>query len=96
MKETYLQLHERLLRTGLCDKNATHGGGLCNVIFRGKPLEDSYCFTNLKPNMGLTAYWGYDGSPEHGVIGGAHPRRYKYTPLRQNLVLLMAAINDEL
>lgn len=97
---TYLELHEKLLGEGLASPEETCGGGLCNVLFNGGLLEDNGLFKSMfieGINMSTDGvYWGYDGTPEKGNLGAGNRRFYEYTPLRQNIVLLMAAINGEL
>jgi hypothetical protein len=96
--DKFLKLHKRLLKKGLVDKNSPYGGGLCNVEFNGRKLESHELLYLIKVSWSEchATYWGYDGTPEDLGMSGPHPRRYEYTPLRQNIILLLAALNNEL
>ena len=62
--------------------------------------------STFEDNNPIRGYWGYDNSRltyfEGSILPGPNNRhaddhvRYDYTPLRQNLILLLAAINDQL
>jgi hypothetical protein len=67
--------------------------GLCKCLPNSKRLK---LFDPGKNSDGCNWYWGYDGN----YWGAPDARRdlvmYEYTPLRENIVLLMAAMNNEL
>lgn len=82
------------------------GGGLCNII----PRRDFDLFALIKPStderrelegpfdggvLGWT-YWGAGLTNLKWSIENEHRVKYEFTPLRQNLILLMACLNDEL
>lgn len=74
--------------------------GLCSSLYPLQPFP--YAFNLIEPTIGdeweleqenlSTVYWGSGLSIDAPI----QERRYKFTPLRQNLVLLLAAINEEL
>lgn len=86
----YLDLHKRLLKKGL--KN-----GLCYEI---KSL-DNYELIEPDYYRERCAFWAYNEKCTEGITWhsdwekDSNPFSTQYTPLRQNLVLLLAAINDE-
>jgi hypothetical protein len=89
-KPHYLKLYYKWMETGL-----PHGRGLCmefyNNPFAADLLEDltptEKDFNKLE-RLGLNQnHWGSDDA--RGLYG-------IFTPLRQNIVLLMAALNNEL
>lgn len=88
-KETFLQLHERITRSGIRNKHG-EGNGLCYQRFNNEPLVCSKHFQLFIPNeqereSDDSAYWAGDGM-EAG----------EYSPTRQNIILLCAALNGEL
>lgn len=92
-KKRYLDFYNEFIKTGKMSND-----GLCNV-FGEKALNlfvpeyDTY-FNYAKYGDTLaTSYWGY-GYDFYEVADDNV--RYSFTPLRQTIVLLMAAMNDEL
>lgn len=63
-------------------------GGLCGTVLYNSPL-----FHLFEVGRDYGAYWAYDGD-----INEDDDRdiEYKFTPTRQNIVLLLAAMNNEL
>ena len=77
----YLKFYKECLRYGFMPNP-----GLC-YTFRYDPL-----FQLIDPERGeMISYWGHDGDDD-----SEHIIRFEFTPLRQNIVLLMAAMNNEL
>lgn len=97
-KETFLQLHHKFIRDGL------DGNGLCVEEFNGYRLDHHVVFKLLLPSEEdltehaaegkLTGFWGEDRGFWFGK--GHREIGIEYTPLRQNIILLCAAINNEL
>lgn len=89
----YLPLYYRWLKAGRIPERTCNGntGGLCG-LFDKDPL-----FQLLKPigheleTRTIWGYWGLDGEG-HIEIHQSTP----FGPLRQNIVLFMAAMNGEL
>jgi hypothetical protein len=93
-KETFLELHDRLCGHGLVDNYGTNEGGLCGQPFRGTSFDKNETFAEYFPPINHS-WWAYDDNPVQ--IGVLEPKiRKEYTPLRQNIILLCAAINGEL
>lgn len=89
-KKKYLPLYEKWMKSGKLPED-----GLCN-LFVNDPL-----FELIDP--GWCGYWGYDGFDSYygdpyydDHCGSMNEVWYDFTPLRQNIVLLMAALNGEL
>lgn len=102
MEETFLQLHERLLKDGvgyLTSKGVYIKSGLCVVDFPSmrNDLDSNETFRlflpteqdseELKKELKETSYFGSESKEE---------RRGEYTPLRQTIILFCAALNGEL
>jgi len=94
-KINYLPLYKKWMKTGL-----TGYSGLCYYF------EDSKYFELFIPNtdekkfwygtsLGLV-YWGLDRVISDRVIIGDEIETQEFTPLRQNIVLFLAAMNGEL
>jgi hypothetical protein len=89
-KTKYLDFYKECMEDGV----VPGCNGLCNSPIGCDPLfslvspsyEDIDCDADLE-----YGYWGYDGSK-----GNQDDRDREFSPLRQNIVLLMAALNDEL
>jgi hypothetical protein len=82
-KTKYLDFYNKCMETGKIPTN-----GLC-LCFKNDKL-----FALMDPDNGeRLSYWGFDrdkfASPMESVW-------FEFTPTRQNAVLLMAAMNDEL
>lgn len=88
-KETpYLDFYFRHMKNGVLPSN-----GLCTCFTHHK------LFKLIDPDMGqCLSYWGFDDDPSAMSVfdGGEVTRWYSFTQLRQNVVLLMAAMNNEL
>lgn len=83
----YLPLYYRWMKTGRLPKD-----GLCRCF-----PDDS--FLNLitpGPEIRSVMYWGYRGEDISDDYFYALNRLYEFSPLRQNIVLLMAAMAGEL
>lgn len=104
MDKYFLNLHNELLHKKLDspeNMRASLGGGLCNNIDREhlhtlylfKPLTvaDYEYFPRCIGDLNVI-FWA---SGIHD-LNDAHKMMYDYTPLRQTIILLCAAINDEL
>lgn len=95
---TYIDLHHNLLTNGL--KN-----GLCNVLFNNHALGSDELFQLMTPEhreQGMCAYWAFNDQCQHETSWNSEwekdqiPFQREYTPLRQNIVLFLAAMNNEL
>lgn len=87
----YLDFHNQCVSIGEIPNS-----GLC-ANFGGESFFELLCPGDL---LDEASYWGFDGNDRHigNDYGGDmfHDVFRLYTPLRQNIVLLMAAINNEL
>lgn len=87
-KKKYLPLYEFLVKHG----SLTGPHGLCNEFHINgldwKEFEDLFKPPNDIDRLYHHFYWG-SGSFQYQALG-------EFTPLRQNILLLMAALNDEL
>lgn len=87
-KKKYLPLYEKWVKAGKIPEN-----GLCDIF------ENDSLFSLIDPERGVPeTYWGYDDIQEehHQLKIPIMELWYGFTPLRQNIVLLMAALNGEL
>lgn len=86
----YLKFYKKCVKTGKIPKN-----GLCECLPQ-KSIDlispSSEDLVILEEEELLTGYWG-SGLRYYNL---PHDKAYKFTPLRQTLVLLLAAINNEL
>ena len=88
----YLSLYYEWLSTGLLPT-----GGLCQCL---SEIDRQGTINLFKPKRARhNAFWGYDG--KNRVLWGIYCEfdeavAREFTPLRQNIVLLMAAMNGEL
>lgn len=81
-KKKYLPLYEKWIKTGRLPNN-----GLCAIF----PQDE--LFDLIDPEEGAhETYWGYEGSMKVPDL----TMWYEFTTLRQNVVLLMAAMAGEL
>lgn len=88
-KKKYLPLYYKWVKDGLPKK------GLCYSLDH-PPILDSGGLLCPNSNVG---YWGYSGQAIMGyeVSGDMYKSVTRdFTPLRQNIVLLLAAMNNEL
>lgn len=80
MKTSFLDFYYTSISLGRMPTN-----GLCHAF------KDNKIFNLIDPEQGLCeTYWGAD------TQGNEFRRGYEFTELRQNVVLLCAAINNEL
>ena len=82
----YLEFYRRCLKNKKLPNR-----GLCGCI--SDPLLDF--FSEAHPDFGRSWYWGYDGN-HYSEKGTGDEVHFAFTPLRQNIVLFMAAMNNEL
>lgn len=96
--KTYLDFYYKFMKTGKMTnyyepKEIFYGGGLCNALpytlLMEEPFELIYPTPGDKPVS--VAFWA-DGVDKHDY----NKRRFEFTPLRQTLLLLCAAMSDEL
>jgi hypothetical protein len=87
MEKKYLPLYYEWLESGVLP-----GPGLCHIF------QSDELFKLIDPDRGgLDFYWGYDGEQGcHGYINNYEKVERDFTPMRQNVVLFMAAMNNEL
>ena len=90
-KKKYLPLYKKWMKQGRIPHKSKYGcdGGLCSIFGNDKK------FQLLHPTMDELEYrriWGYWGLDEN--YGDLHIN--SFAPLRQTIVLLMAAMNNEL
>lgn len=87
-KQKYLPLYEFLVERG----SLTEKHGLCNELFvhglDWKEVNDIFHPPIHIDKLHYHFYWG-SGSLQYQRLG-------EFTPLRQNILLLMAALNGEL
>lgn len=99
MKETpYLDFYYKCMETGTLPC-----GGLCFSLDSGllgffKPVDNNN--PDLVDRKQKASYWGYDGkvrdfTNNYGGIS-MDTARHEFTPLRQTIVLFLAAMNNEL
>lgn len=89
---SYLEKHEYFcengLSVGLC-MEFNPIGGKCDELFKlMMPLEYGEPCNHI-------GFWAYD-YPDNGCASNKKAERQVYSSTRQNIVLLMAAINNEL
>lgn len=83
---SYLDFYRQCMNTG-----RTPDGGLCRTF------HDHEFFRLIDPDDGgWNYYWGYDGELSLHTGIEEMSLAYEFTPIRQNVVLLMAAMNGEL
>lgn len=91
-KKKYLLLYYKWMEAGRLPKM-----GLCNCF-----PNSNRSFKLLTPTendkVADNVYWAYGRKVTRHVYSTRFPEatKFKFTPLRQNIVLLMAALNDEL
>lgn len=90
-KKKYLSVYQDGIKTGLIPGFIPNG--LCSVrTVDGILLEDDDLFNLFRPVEGKAlkfGYWAFDG--EHDALDCR-----AFTPLRQTIVLFLAAMNNEL
>jgi len=90
-KQTILEFYKQCVEKGVIPKD-----GLCGCFEHDM---QKLCMLDLYFGRGFMCgcgYWGYDGQigvHVHPNVGKAITR--SFTPMRQNVVLLMAALNGE-
>ena len=85
----YLSLYYKWMKTGKISDT-----GLCYALPNGHTIMN----LNFKPD-GYDGLWGYDGTPymSYNLTDELYQViAYDFTPLRQNIVLFLAAMNGEL
>jgi len=92
MEKKYLKLYKQWMTSG-----EMTSGGLCDIFGVYDELfnlvkPDEYDKQQLELEDLPRWLWGY-GLPKTGYL---NDQFYTFTPLRQNIVLLMAAMNGEL
>jgi hypothetical protein len=85
----YFQFYKDCMITGKLPKI-----GLCNCF----PYDSLFELFSEGPGERRPVFWGYGGVGLHtnSIISDIVKRAHKFTPLRQTIVLLMAAMNGEL
>lgn len=99
MAKKYLSIHKKALATGKLPDV-----GLCCTIPDSSDDENFKLFSTFDTLSGEQVerggYWAYDG--EHSSLNdfptgtNYNTIRFKYTELRQNIILFLAAMNGEL
>jgi hypothetical protein len=90
--EKYLTLYKKWSKNG--EIQSDDRGGLCNSPIG---IEIKEYFEAEGELSTINAYWGYGGGEEDNYPTPTFNKyAYKFTPLRQNMVLLLAAMNKEL
>jgi hypothetical protein len=64
--------------------------GLCNSLNHDREFSDIFC------QHSLDGFWGYAGRSTSNLSDTNPLACSEFTPLRQNIVLLLAAMNNEL
>ncbi len=84
----YLDFYNKYMKTGKLPS-----WGLCNCF-----IHDIEIFTpGGTIDQDNSWYWGYDGEDRIGINASSYiTYRIAFTPLRQNIVLFLAAMNGEL
>lgn len=92
----YLELYKKWAETGKIEDNPNREGwgegGLCNTEARNDIKE---WFEPEGEISTTNAYWGHSGEDVKLSLR-THTLAYEFTPLRQNMILLLAAKNNEL
>lgn len=90
----YLKLYKQWSETGRITerKGAITLGGLCSSEIG---LEKDLGLFRPEGFLG-DLHWGYSGDRYYFTLNLEKQIRYEFTPLRQNIVLLLAAMNNEL
>lgn len=90
----YLKFYERCMKSGQLPSSGLCNcfGSFCHGTKNKKlslfdPSDEEY--TRLYAHNKCITYWGSGLSSYAPIVG------FKFTPLRQNIVLLMAAMNNE-
>lgn len=90
MKKKYLPFYYECLETGRLPHN-----GLCTSLGGVELFRPFQSDVNSDEN---SWYWGYDGTRFTEYYDNAQNvrRQYEFTPLRQNIVLFLAVMHNEL
>lgn len=91
-KKKYLTLYYQWAQTG-----RLHWNGLCLSLGNDKTFTE--LLSPDSPNGYYSVfYWGWAGEKRtlEYMRAPIKDRMYEFTPLRQNIVLFLAAMNDEL
>lgn len=95
----FLKFYEKSMKTGQMYDN--YGiGGMCGAFLGVEKRNDRSILDLLSPGLD-EGYWGYDGrrlyEEDCKKLGITRDDLlYKFTPLRQTIILFCAAINGEL
>ncbi len=93
----YLKLYKKWVTSGKIEDNPkgnrTGFGGLCNTVI-GK--EEVLNMTDENEELVWSAYWAFSDDEKDYINVDTEGLAYNFTPLRQNLVLLLAAFHNEL
>jgi len=89
-KPYYLKYYREWMKAGRLPKK-----GLCNSTkYRDRVLLNLFApYDNKWRNL---FYWGFNGNLKIDHGHDTQERRYSFSPIRQTIVLLMAAMNNEL
>lgn len=88
-KSKYLKFYRESI-----DKNIMPVTGLC-LWFWGDPLLSMF-YPTLEERLACRMDISRIGMPRFWASGSDRPLKRRFTPMRQNIVLLMAAMNGEL
>jgi hypothetical protein len=82
-------------------KGRMKSDGLCDIFFGDDLFDAFHDSIQYHATYGYSWYWGYNGEKyEYDwfafSISQKRSRQYKFTTLRQTMVLFMAAMNEEL
>lgn len=89
---SYLEFYKKCMKTGRLPKS-----GLCGSM---DSYESVNLFQGYHPQYTYNWHWGYNGEPYPvwDTISKRMQRKieFEFTPLRQTVVLFLAAMNNEL
>jgi hypothetical protein len=103
LNKKYLAFYEQCMEAGRIPKEGFDSiwGGMCAIslfktdefkLFIPQTFDELGPYqANNKPHGG---YWGYDGYETNEA--DMYQRAFTFSPLRQNIVLFLAAMNNEL
>ena len=93
-KKKYLPLYEKWMDDGILPQVSNYyTGGLCGAGLAYDTLFDLMKPQNREAGSATIHYWGHDGGVTE-LSYNVNP--YAFTPLRQTILLFLAAMNDEL
>jgi len=96
----YLELYKKWAKTGEIEDNPNKSerdgnGGLCNTVIGHKIMIEYFGDGRNKNNVNCV-YWGAEIPNEPYNNNNNNKAKYTFNPLRQNMVLLLAAIHNQL